>query len=210
MKFLALPSLLLATAAFAQVDPARTVATINGEEIKGAEYYRRMEYLDGVGKPMGQVFTQLPPGLLTLDALITEKLVFQLAREKGVYPSDLEVTKELEVRAQKDPTYLSRWKSSGKSDEELRYEVRYALAQYKLQTYGITIADGEIDAFYAAQPKRFTIPKRLKLRVIGAVTEEDKAAVDKDLAAGKPFSEVAKARSAEANASRGGEYRPAC
>lgn len=206
MKILALPLFLLATAAFAQVDPSRTVATINGEEIKGAEYYRRMEYLGGVGKQLGRVYSELPPALLTLDALITEKLVMQLAREKGVYPSDLELTKELEVRAVKDPSYLTRWKASGKTDEELRGQVRYELAQYKLQTYGITIADGEIDAFYAAQPKRFTTPKRLKLRVIAVANDADKAAVDKDLAAGTAFSKVAQARSLDASRARGGEY----
>ena len=206
MRFASLPLLLLATTSFAQIDTARTIATINGEEIKGAEYYRRMEYLGGVGKQLGRVYTELPPGLWTLDTLITEKLVLQLAKEKGVFPSDLEVTKEIESRTAQDPQYLTRYRSSGRTDEELRGEIRYGIAQYKLQTYGITITDGEIDAYYKSAPERFTTPKRLKLRVIAVGTEGDKALVDADLSKGTPFSKVAEARSLDASKSRGGEY----
>ncbi len=203
------PTLLLALAslsAFAQVDPDRTVATVNGEAIKGGEYYRRMEFLPGVGKRFGQVFSEFPPGLLTLDAMITERLVLGMAREKGAYPSDLEVTKELETRSASDPTYLQRWKASGRSDEELRGAVRLELAQFKLQTYGVTIADQEIDAYYREAPQRFITPKRLKLRVIAVTADAEKEAVDADLKGGKPFGEVAKARSQDASAASGGQY----
>ena len=52
------------------VDPNRVVLVINGEEIKGAEYYRRMEYLPGVGSQMGASFSDFPPGFLTIQQLI--------------------------------------------------------------------------------------------------------------------------------------------
>ena len=203
------PALLLALCALsapAQVDPDRTVATVNGEVIKGAEYYGRMEFLPGVGKRFGQVFTELPPGLLTLDALITERLLFQMARDKGVYPSDLEITKEIETRTTADPKYLQNWRASGRTDADLRNAVRLELTQYKLQTYGVSIADQEIDAFYKGAPLRFTTPKRLKLRVIAVVSDAEKTAVDADLKAGKPFGAVAKARSQDASAAVEGVY----
>ena len=203
------PALLLALTAlpaFAQVDPERTVATVNGEAIKGDAYYHRMEFLPGVGKRFGQVFTELPPGLLTLDALITERLLLQMAKEKSVYPSDLEVTKEIESRTKEDPKYLDKWRGSGRTDADLRQSVRVELAQFKLQTFGVTIADQEIDAFYKGAPLRFTTPKSLKLRVIAVVSDDDKAAVDADLKAGKPFADVAKARSQDASAALGGVY----
>src|SRR4051794_21708042 len=85
------------------VDATRVVATVNGVEIKGAEYYRRMEFLPGVGRNLGDGFAEFPPGFLTLEQLITEKLVLQLAKDKGVFPTDVEVKAELDYRKTKNP-----------------------------------------------------------------------------------------------------------
>src|SRR5471030_1100048 len=70
------------------VDPGRVVAVVNGDEIKGAEYYRRMEYLEGVGIRLGNQFAEFPPGFLAIQKIIDERLTFQLAKSKGVYPTD--------------------------------------------------------------------------------------------------------------------------
>ncbi|MER3496954.1 MAG: hypothetical protein C4320_09470 [Armatimonadota bacterium] len=180
-NFFLLPLLLFSSLANAQVDPAKTVATVNGEEIKGAEYYRRMEYLPGVGKNFSRVFTELPPGLLALDQIITDKIVLLLAREKGVVPSELEVTKEIERRSAADATYAKKWNESGRTADELREVVKLELAQYKLQTFGVTITDQEVTQYYTANPERSTIPKAIKLRVIAVNSKAEQAAVDEHL-----------------------------
>ncbi len=196
----------LATVASAQVDPTRTVASVNGEEIKGSEYYYRMEFLPGVGKVMGNAFAEFPPGFITLEQLITEKLVFQLAKQQGVYPSDLEVQDELATRLRTAPNLVSAWKSTGRTEEELTYQVRFELAKFNVATAGVTITDVEVADYYKKNPDMFTVPKQLKLRVIVVRTADDQAVVNQELAAKKPFSEVAAAHSQDATRAVGGDY----
>ena len=198
--------LIASAASFAQVDPARTIAIINGEEVKGAEYYRRMEFLSGVGKRDGDNFFEAPPGFLTLEQLITERLVIQLAKQKGAYPTDVEVAAELKVRTEENPKLLADWTAMGRSAEELNSQIRYELAQFKISTFGITVTDQEVEKFFKENPSMYTVPKQVKLRVIVVEKEAEKAAVDKDLAAGKPFNEVAKQQSADISRANGGEY----
>jgi hypothetical protein len=199
---------LLAVAAIspAQVDPARTIATINGEAIKGSEYYRRMEFLPGVGKRDGDNFFEAPPGFLMLEQLITERLVMQLAKQKGVMPSDLEVDAELKTRQEDNPNLLAEWAANGRPAEELKQLIRYELAQFKLATFGITVTDAEVVEHYNTYPTMYTVPKQAKLRVIVVDTAAGKATVDKELAAGKSFSDVATAHSVDVSKTVGGDY----
>jgi hypothetical protein len=193
-------------AAIAQVDPARTVAVVNGEEIKGGEYYRRMEFLGGVGKRDGENFYEAPPGFLTLEQLITERLVLQLAKQKGAFPTDIEVAAELKARTEDNPKLLEDWTALGRSAEELNKQIRYELAQFKIQSFGITVTDQEVEKHYKDNPSMYTVPKRVKLRVIVLDKEADKATVDKELTAGKPFNDVAKQFSVDISRATGGEY----
>lgn len=196
----------LATLSFGQVDSARVVATVNGEEIKGGEYYRRMEFLPGVAKQMGRTFAEFPPGFLTIEQLITERLVFQLAKEKGALPTDLEVDAELKARQEDNPQYLEQWTSTGRSLEELKYQVRYELTQFKIQTFGVTITNQEVDAHYKSAIAQYTLPESAKLRVIVVQSEADRDTVDASLKSGKAFAEVAKQYSKDVSRAQGGEY----
>ena len=196
----------LAASVFAQVDPERVVVKVNGAEVKGQEYYRRMEFLPGVGKRVGQSMMEFPPGFLTLEQLITERLVLQLAREKGVSPTQPEIDAEFNVRMSEDPELLNNWMASGKTKDELEYQIKLNVAEFKLRTAGVTVTDQEVSDFYKANPTMFTIPKRYKLRVIVVGTEDEKKAVDTDLAAGKAFADVAKERSQDITKNVGGDF----
>jgi parvulin-like peptidyl-prolyl isomerase len=204
--WIAVGALVLSSLAAAQVDPERTIATINGDPVKGAEYYRRMEFLPGVGKMDNQTFFEAPPGFLTLEQLITEKLVLQLAKQKNVSPSDVEVEAELKYRQEDDPNLIANWTKNGRTLDDLKKQLRYELAQFKIQTFGITITDQEVEKHYAENPTLYTNPKQVKLRLIVVPTATLKATVDKDLGAGKSFSDVAKQYSIDASKSGGGEF----
>lgn len=208
MKKAIIAGLLLALSGFAmgQVDPNRTVATVNGTEIKGAEYYRRMEFLPGVGRDIGSGFAEFPPGFLTLEQLITEKLVFQLAKKKGVSPTDPEVQAELDRRRKMNPKMMEQWAQLGRSEDELRYNIRFELAQFKILTAGVTVTDQEVDQHYKQNPAEFTSPKQATLRVIVVRNPADATKVDQALASGKAFADVAKQYSADITAASGGEY----
>lgn len=196
----------LAISALAQVDPARTVAVVNGEEIKGSEYYRRMEYLPGVGKRQGNSFAEFPPGFLTIEQLITEKLVLQLAKQRDVYPTDIELQAEYRNRLEDNPQLLETWKSSGRNESELLGQIRFELAQFKLQTAGITITDQEVERDYKERPNTYTIPTQYKLRVVVVDNDDAKSVVDKALAAGTAFDSVAKQYSVDVTKASGGDF----
>ncbi len=199
-------ALAMATMTFAQVDPGKTIVTVNGEAVKGAEYYRRMEFLDGVGKMYGQNFVAFPPGFLTLEQLITERLVMQLAKEKAVMPTDAEVEADLKATTDEDPGIMERWIGSGRTREELLYQTKYNLAQFRLMTRGITITDAEVDKFYADNPTLFSVGKQVELKIVVVNTDEGQKAVEADLAAGKAFDEIAKARSIDMSKQWGGDF----
>lgn len=192
--------------AHAQVDPNRTVIVVNGVEIKGNEYYRKMEYLPGVGKMVGNSFAQFPPGFLAIEQLITEQLIAQLSKEKGVYPSDQEIKDEIDFALKNEPDALKEWTDSGQTEEEFRRMSTMNLCNYKLLTRGINITDQEVDQFYKTNPALFTIPKMVSLRVIAVQTAEQAAQVDVDIDSGKDFAEVAKARSLDFSAQSGGDF----
>jgi len=191
---------------FGQVDPNRVVATVNGVDIKGDEYYHRMEFLPGVGRNLGDRFAEFPPGFLTLEQLITERLVFDLAKEKGVMPTDADVQDELRYRLTRNPKYQDTWRATGQTDADLNYQIKYDLAEFNILTAGITVTDQEVEAYYKQNPDKFTTPALYTLRVIVVRSQADADTVDKDLASGKAFADVAKARSADVTAGRGGEY----
>lgn len=197
----------IAAAAFAtaQVDVNRTVVVINGEEIKGAEYYHRMEFLTGVGKPMSRGVAEFPPGFLTIEQLITERLILQLAKNKNVYPTDPEVKSELAYRLEDNPKLLEEWLNSGQTQQELNYMIRLELAQFKISSAGVNVTDQEIDDHFRSNPNMYSTPKKVKISIIAVGDPATAQKVDADLAAKKPFAEVAKLHSEDVTAKLGGE-----
>jgi foldase protein PrsA len=190
----------------AQTDPTAVVLTVNGDTIKAAEYFRRMEYLPNVSKNVGNVSLVYPPGFLTLEALITERLIFQLAKQKGVMPLDAEIQAELNSMLTEKPTLLNEAALAGQTRADIEHQIKYQLTQFKIATFGINLTDVEVDKFYKDNPTIFTIPKRAKLSVIAVSDEATKGKVDADLAAGKPFAEVAKTFSEDVTKNIGGDF----
>lgn len=198
--------LLVALPAAGQVDNNRVVAVVNGEQILGAEYYRRMEFLPAVGRRVGNQIFEYPPGLLTIEQLITERLILQLAREKGVYPTDAEVQHEIQVAISEQSNLMQNWLDSGRNQAELQYLFRVQVAQFKLQTAGVNITDQEVENFYKENPPLFTTPRRAKLRIIATRDASKRAVVDQALASGRPFADVAREHSEDVSRAVGGEF----
>jgi len=197
-----------AVTTFAQVDPTRTVLVVNGEQIKANEYYRRMEYLPDVGRVLqtGNV-AAYPPGFLTIVQLIDEHLVLQMAQKKGLMPTDQEVQDAIKDTEAGDPKFLENWLNSGQTQDELFGDIRLRIAQFKLQTAGVTVSDQEVANFYHTEriPNLTTTPRKAKLRIIAVQDTAAENSVDADLAAGKSFAEIAKARSDDVSKANGGE-----
>lgn len=207
LKLVAIASLAaLSASIFAQVDNNRIVAVINGEEIKGAEFYRRMEYLPDVGKLVGNEFVSSTPGFWTLERLITERLIASVAKERNVTPSPTDVQSEVQNRLKANPDMLNEWLASGQTQAEFERQVFLQLCQFRIATAGILVTDLEVEKFYKDYPTMFTTPKLYKLRVISVSDDARKAQVDLQLQAGKKFADVAKEMSEDITKLDGGYY----
>jgi len=199
-------AILATAAAFGQVDANRTVAVVNGEEIKGGEYYHRMEYLTGVGQVVNNGIQQFPPGFMAIERLIEEHLLLQLAKTKGVYPSTVEVDNELKARLEDDPKLMENWLNTGQTEADLKYQMLVEVARFKVATAGVTVTDQEIETHYAQNAATmYTLAKRVKLAVIVVSDDTAQKMVDDELAAKKPFADVAKAHSTDVTKGIGGE-----
>jgi parvulin-like peptidyl-prolyl isomerase len=167
-----------------------------------------MEYLPGIGRPhRSGSFVEIFPGIATLDALITERLLLQIAKIKNLLPSENEIDSEIKYRLANDASLVQRWKTTGRTDAEYRRVVTVEVAQYKLQTQGIIVEDQAIkDLYDLSKADRYTMPKRYVLRVITVKAEADQKKVDAELKAGKSFAAVATIHSSDDTKSNGGKF----
>ncbi len=198
-------SIAAASQAQAQLDPNRTVMIVNGEEIKGAEYYGRLELLPNVGTSINGKFAEAPPGFLALQRLIEERLLMALAKEKGVYPTDAEVQDVIKERIEDDPQYMDKLTALGYTVKDVSYQIIMDLSEFKLTTQGITITDQEVEKFYKDNPTMFLTPKNYKLKVIAVETDGAKALVEAELKKGTLFGDVAKKYSMDASKFKSGD-----
>ena len=197
----------LALAAFgsAQIDPNKVIATVNGEKITGNEYYHRMEFMPGVTMRIGGEPVESTPGFFAVAQLIGEHLLYQLAKQKGLLPTDAEINDELQLRLSDDPKLEQDMLDRGLSESDVKNMIKHDLTNFKLQTEGITITDQQVQDRYKKNPAEFTRPKQLHVRIIAVKTDAEANAVDADLKAGKDFASVAKARSIDVSKASGGD-----
>ncbi|MBA3726312.1 MAG: peptidyl-prolyl cis-trans isomerase [Armatimonadetes bacterium] len=194
----------LSVAAGAQfLDPNGVVASVDGDKILNTEYYTRMAYLDDVGTMSNNRFVKVPPAFLTIQRLINERFVMQIAKEKGVAPTSAEVEAELKQRKADNPESLRQFKDLGVSDATIASQVALDLAQFKLLTMGVSITDAQVESHYKLNKGVYVRPAAVKLSVIVVDKPEDKAKVDSALKA-KPFADVAKELSTDITKFAGG------
>lgn len=196
----------LAPAAVAQeaLDPSRTVATVNGEEIKAGEYYRRIEWF----RPdAGSSLATLPVGFQVLRQIISERMIVQLAKSKGVAPTAPEIDARVAETYKENPTLKADMAQSGTSDADLRAQIASQEAQFKLVTAGVTITDQELETHYKTYPSEFHEPARYRLRIVAVGDDAAQEKVDAALKAGRTFADVAREFSLDGTTkSLGGEY----
>lgn len=191
--------------ALAQTPMDKTLVIVNGQPIDGKTYYKRMEVMPNVGSLVNDKFVQTTPGYLTISKLINETLMLQLAKEKGVAPTDAEVEAKVKEQSTDNPELLPSLQRIGFTLDDLKYDIRLQLAEFKLQTMGINITDQEAEKFYKEHTNLYTLPKRYVLRVIAVDTDEKKKAVDDALKTGKGFGEVARDMSMDLSKAKDGQ-----
>ena len=206
-----LPLLLLAVASAGHaqgtaLDPNAVVATVNGEPIKASDYFRRLEWYQ-VNPQSPFAKANLPVGFQLLRQMISERMILQLAKSRNVAPTGPEIDARVADVYRTSPTLKAQLVDSGRGEDDLRTEMAYEEAQFKLVTAGVTITDQEVEKRYKDLPSQFEEPARYKLRVIAVGDDAAQKTVDDALKAGKPFVDVAKQYSAdERTRTSGGDY----
>lgn len=191
-------------ATFAQpIDSQKVVLTVNGESVTAAEYYRKMEFLPDVGHRQGNQWVERPPAFLTVLEIITQKVVLQMAKSRGVAPTAAEINSELSTRRAADPDRFKKLADLGVTEMELRSQVAVDLAQFNLVTLGVTVTDAQVTEHYNTNKLLYVDPATVKLRVI-VVKSEDRTAVDSALR-GKEFADVAREMSVDVTKFSGGD-----
>ena len=154
------------------------VAVVEGEAITAQELDSRIEKMPGYYR---EVFKGRKRELL--EDLIIEKLLYKEALKKGI-ENDKEVKEVLEDARRK--IIISK------------------MVQNELESRA-KVTDQDIANYYQEHKDRFSAPDRWKASHILVKTEEEAKAILDELAAGKSFEDLARAKSQDSSGKNGGD-----
>lgn len=186
------------------LDLSKPVVKVNDTEISFGTYYRKMERLVDVGRLVQNKFVPAAPGFLTLQQLINEALMVQLAKEQGVAPTQAEIDKEFANATKDDPELMQLLAKEGFAEDEIKRQILVQMSEFRVQTKGINISDQQVEEFYQGNKATYTTPKRWQLFVIAVSTTAEQDEVDAALKRGEKFPDVATKHSKDVSASVGG------
>jgi parvulin-like peptidyl-prolyl isomerase len=182
------------------------VATFNGAGVTRDDYVKRLETLQVVRVRLanGQIATaQLaePMSSQALQNLMIEQAVLQAARDEKVLPTKEEIERHKKLQEDLSPGWTNELKKMGLSIDDIDRQLLLQLANEKLLTRGVkekTLAD--VEKYIKDNPEVSKVPATATFRWILVNTAADRAAVDRELAAGQPFGAVASKYSKAPNA----------
>jgi len=172
------------------------VAVINGESITADELYNHMEVKSIVrvrDNNMNEYDMSLADTIAfqTLQDLVRQKALLQLAKEENVLPTEEETNKELEFRKRLNPNFVQQALSRGAGPDQLRKMLKVELAEEKLIAKGIAVSKKDAEDFVKENPKLFVVPATVDLVWIQVLNDEKKQKVDAELSSGQSFESVA-------------------
>ena len=192
-----------------------SVAMVGKDPITEKEFYDYLQRKPAVtGNPtrLQGTYQVLPGfGFQALKDLIVDKLVFQLAKEQNVYPTDKDVDTELTFQREQQPKLIDTELANGLSLDDIKNAVRLDLAKFNLQTKGQAETTAEASDYMKTHPKEFMDPPLAQaqmvvvapsdgvrdLKTAQADVKAKEAQVESALASGQPFGIVAKTYTAK-------------
>jgi foldase protein PrsA len=174
------------------VTRATAVAIVNGQRITRREFVTRLEQVTGE-----QV----------LSDLINEQLIGQAAKKAKVTVTSAEVEAEMEkLREQIGPSFDSVLAQYGMTVEDLRKNMELNLLVYKVSTKDITVSEDALKAHFEENKSDYDQPEMVKASHILVDTEEKAKEIQKKLAEGADFAELARSESTDPmSAAEGGD-----
>ncbi|MFJ7679891.1 peptidylprolyl isomerase [Peribacillus sp. NPDC097197] len=168
------------------VSTDKTVASVGGEKIKEAELQ------DTLVKNYGAE---------TADQLITDKIVELEADKEGIKITEKEIQKEIDTLAESyggEDALKEQLEASGSSLAALKQDIVVYLHTKKLVEPRITVTDDEISAYFEENKDTFAQEEQVEASHILVEDKKTAEKVEKELAAGGDFAELATKYSTDA------------
>jgi foldase protein PrsA len=172
-----------------------TLAYVNGEPIRLSDFYQYLQHKADVsvitanGTASFKVNGSL--GSQAFRDMVSQQLELQIARDKGLYPTQDELENELNAKLHANPAYVLDLVSQGISLELIKKSITIDLAQEKLLTQGVTYTEEQTKAYMRLHTKDFIQPERVDLSIIFLRDRSKCEQADGDLNSGQSFSNVA-------------------
>jgi parvulin-like peptidyl-prolyl isomerase len=188
-----------------------TLLTVNGENISYEQLNRHM-----AKKPSVRVSSQSgvveanvaePLDFQALQDLIGQRVIMQLAKDEGVFPSAADINTELEFRKRLNANYIKQLTATGVAFDTIKENLAIELAREKLLTKGITVTAKEADDYIKNNPTQFMDPATADMLWVFVKAKADQKRVDDEIASGQSFAPIAARFSQYPNAAeQGGKF----
>jgi len=174
-----------------------TIATVNGVPISTQDFYVALQAY----RPQQPTADQ-PAGIVKLRLLIHNAVIEQMAKKEGVYPTDAQVTDQLNnLRMVQEKNSVQPFdeqlKTEGLTEDYIkRLQIIPQLCQLDLLAKGITITDADATAYYQRHlADMFTKPERAHIKRMVLASQADADDVYAQLQKGASFAALNASRS---------------
>lgn len=171
------------------------VAIVNGTPITQAEYVRYLMLKPTVtvqsNRGPQEAAVSFPLGFQALNDIVKQKLVVQMAKQEGVYPSDADLNKEIDFRKENDPNWVPNLQRQGLDLGMIKEALAVEMSRDNLIGKDVTVTDADIDQYKKMHPAEFMKPASMDLQWILVSSEAAKKQVDSQLSNGQRFDLVA-------------------
>jgi foldase protein PrsA len=167
------------------------VAKVNDTPVPRDEYYRRLELMPTPVQLGPNQVTTAPAGYTNLLQMVREQVLLQMAREKGVMPTDKQVEERVEREMKNNPQIKQAiTEQKMMTLDDLRQRVRVALAEFNLLTRGVTVTEQEVKQFYDQNKRAFYRPANARVRFVAVQNPAIRQQIDDDLKRGFSFQSI--------------------
>lgn len=174
---------------------AEVMAVVNGEKITREEFYTHLEHKPNVMINTGQgnitANVATPLNFQALNDLVNQKLLEQMAKDEGVFPTEKDIDNEISFQITKNQGFIKTLTSQGYTVAEIRRQIALERCRYNLITKGIKISKEAVENYIKNNPQQFENPKTVDLLWVVVKDAEAKANVDSAIRAGENFRVVA-------------------
>ncbi|AOZ88596.1 peptidylprolyl isomerase [Bacillus xiamenensis] len=153
------------------------IASIGKEKVTRQEWLKKME--DRYGKA-------------TLEQMINQKVVNQLAKENKLEVSSKEINRELLMLKAVSNNF---YEDGHTSEKEWKEQIRYQILLEQLLTRDAVVSEKEAKSFYEKNKDLYQYDDSYRIRHIVVKTKDEAESVLKDLKGGSSFEAVAAERS---------------